>query len=443
MAERTPTRGRAAWIRAVARQMKAWADSVLADEALSGPDATHAPTSSNTVAAPSEAASASTPPGQPQGPAGVPARPPSGHPRGSTAAASQARDVSSPGGGHHDGPPEHWLRDIQARQKGPPEDWLDRVRQGAPGLLERSMREAPVPPGPARGAGVARTAVPPSVRPFPPEARPPGPPEPVATRAAGLPRVSSLEFRDASASTRFSRAPRPEERKAAPLPEPEPRASRIPEDVWGLGPETFAAFRPPALASTPASRANEGGAPPRPSWSASSSGSASNPLAPISRSPWSDLPPFSDSPAELPRLPGRRAIPPRSPAEPEALEPEKALPTSGLPRVRLLFLDGDPVSSQVSREPPRHRVSPTDDGAWDGAQSLMRWRPHEAEAPPARPGFPSLEAAPSAAESTPASSAPGTWPELPPEPREERDDTVVELREWERQRRLEREQRGE
>ncbi|MBZ4419326.1 hypothetical protein [Myxococcus sp. RHSTA-1-4] len=122
--------------------------------------------------------------------------------------------------------------------------------------------------------------------------------------------------------------------------------------------------------------------------------------------------------------------------------PEKPLPTSGLPRMRLLFLDGEPVSTPEPRESHPRAAIPADDGTWAGGQSLMAWAPREVEAP-ARLAFPHWETALHPSESTPVSSVPGTWPELPPAPRAESDEAVVELREWERLRRLDREQRGE
>ncbi len=121
---------------------------------------------------------------------------------------------------------------------------------------------------------------------------------------------------------------------------------------------------------------------------------------------------------------------------------ERTLPSSGLPRFRLLFLDGDPVSAQ---EPRRNRVALTeDDGGWDGAQSPLAWRRTEPEPPlSTRNVFPSLEGEPRCSDGAPAASVASPWPELPPAPTPDSAEAVVELRQWERRRRLDREQRGE
>jgi hypothetical protein len=65
------------------------------------------------------------------------------------------------------------------------------------------------------------------------------------------------------------------------------------------------------------------------------------------------------------------------------------------------------------------------------------WSRGVVAAPP--PTQPELSAAPD----EPAAGPSSPWPELPPVPVPESTETVVELRQWERRRRLDREQRGE
>ncbi|MFP2905218.1 hypothetical protein ACLESD_09210 [Pyxidicoccus sp. 3LFB2] len=166
---------------------------------------------------------------------------------------------------------------------------------------------------------------------------------------------------------------------------------------------------------------------------------AANTRVPEPRSPWSEVPSFADVASTRAPSSALHRGPPQARETSGASVPERTPPTSGLPRFRLLFLDGDPVSAQ---EPRRGRFDlPTDDVAWDGAQSSLAWGRREPELPSAAPNvFPSLVGEPRSTEAAPAS---GPWPELPPAPTPESAEAVVELRQWERRRRLDREQRGD
>lgn len=128
--------------------------------------------------------------------------------------------------------------------------------------------------------------------------------------------------------------------------------------------------------------------------------------------------------------------------ESEARDSHDAPLTSDRSQVKLLFLDGEPVSTPGLRESSGDRVAlAAEDGAWAVDRSLGAFRSREGEALPPSPVFHLLDAFPAA--KAPVSGAAGAWPELPPAPRAESDEAAVELREWERLRRLDREQRGE
>jgi hypothetical protein len=110
--------------------------------------------------------------------------------------------------------------------------------------------------------------------------------------------------------------------------------------------------------------------------------------------------------------------------------------------VKLLFLDGEPIPTPGLRESSRDRVAlAAEDDAWELDRSLGVFRSRDGEALPPSPVFHPLEVFPGA--EAPVSGAAGAWPELPPAPRAESDEAMAELREWERLRRLDREQRGE
>jgi len=108
------------------------------------------------------------------------------------------------------------------------------------------------------------------------------------------------------------------------------------------------------------------------------------------------------------------------------------------------------------RESPRNRVAfSVDDDAWAGAQSHVPWGAREQSALAPVPALVSVallappelegEARTREAEPVSASEPAHPWPELPAAPSEdeERTEVATELRQWERLRRLDREQRGE
>lgn len=452
MADSSLTPWRGAWLRAVARRMKAWAEAVLAEEAASAP-------ASTSVEAPRPEPSGSTPAGS----------------RG--AGSAEAAPVGS--AASLESLEARWLRDLEARRSVPVADWVERVKKGAPHLLEELVREGLGPFSPSRPAtaGVTRGPVPPargapsSTRAGTNEVRPA---PSVGVQAHGQTEGSArpeAAFRVPAFSGLAPRGPPPARASHSPPPGtpcPEQElAGDEPSTSWGLGPGLFAAFRPPtappsrlfgARPHPPPERSaptrHEEGTPARRSaWddlpSSSREGTpgrgASRAAPPSSsegglsarRSPWDDLPSFaSTSSTRAPTL-VPRPMPPLSDAEPPApsrpLASVTVLPTSGLPRARA------PMPGQGAL-PGDSGSIPVDDGHWDGAQSPLPWRPRQVEeASPLQPVFPNLEEAPRSTEA----SEPSPWPELPPAPRAERTDTVVELRQWERLRRLDREQRGE
>ncbi|QSQ23054.1 hypothetical protein JY651_49570 [Pyxidicoccus parkwayensis] len=404
MAELQQTPWRAAWVRAVARKVKAWAESVLAEEAQTA-SATGAPRPESVATK----APVATPPLGPLSP-------------GATLEDLEAR----------------WLRDLEARRRVPMGDWVARSSKGAPRVPEDLAREGLVPPrGPGVAAGMPRRPTPrvPSVTEAPrsvvqylspSEAEPrgaesdlrPEPPFPFDTARAPRPMPSPI-------ASRWSAMP-------APRSEPEPMRS-TPPSSWGLGPENFAAFRVPPT-RTPVSAESRLPLAPVPREVPSA-----EPGAPSRRSPWDDLPPFA-SEARDTRTPTR--VPPLSmplseEAPPAFTEHVKSSPALDLPRVPAPWQQRDegPGPRSEPRELPRSRVSYLpDEGPWDDARAPLTWRPRLVEAPLPTPPD---------AHDEPASSTGSPWPELPPAPVPESTETVVELRQWERRRRLDREQRGE
>jgi hypothetical protein len=408
VAERFLTPWRGAWLRAVARGLKAWAEAVLAEEAASAPAVTP-------VGAPRPESHDSTP--------------------------ADTRGIPSVGA-----PPEsleaRWLRDMEARRRIPLADWVARVSRAAPHLLEELAR--PGPGAARRTPASARTAS----KDFRSMARPaPAVDSPEAgdevSAAAARPEPPSLP----EAVRRRAPAPPPSPASAAATPvttHPEPEAAWSGQATsWGLGPELFAAFQARSAPTPRPVRAepHPPPAPPAPTSHEPHRQEASTSAA--RRSPWDDLPPFASEPsARAPTL-VPRLVPPLSDAEPFASTRRvEDLPTADVPRVRAFPRDGDAVPP---REPPRDRVGfAADDDHWDGAQSPLVWRPRQPEFPPSAPPLLlTLEDEPRLIEGTSGSSTPSPWPELPPAPRAERMEGVVELREWERLRRLDREQRGE
>ncbi|MCY1019930.1 hypothetical protein [Pyxidicoccus sp. MSG2] len=408
MAETSQTPWRPAWVRAVARRMKAWAESVLAEE----PDSSATP---GTAPRPESVAAGS------RGAEGV--APPS-----PTAPEPSFEDLEA-----------RWLRDLEARRSVPLGDWVARVRRGAPRFLEEVQRDGLVP-APPRGArsvtGTTAHGPPPPAWTAPNELPPPPPPSPPDVQAEGgevhARRESPPAIRSSSAS-RPSPPPAVPFWTAAPSPRPEADVARSAPST-PPSPEPRAAFRAPS-------------APERPpvgdeSWPAPAP--RAPPLheagAPVQRSPWDDFPPFA-SEGRTTRTPTRvpSPVPPRAEEEsPSPTERVKVLPRPAPPRAQTPWVEADAGPRFAPREPPRNQVSSREDeGTWDGDRSPHMWRPRLVEAPP--PTQPEFSATPD----EPAAGPANPWPELPPVPVPESTETVVELRQWERRRRLDREQRGE
>jgi hypothetical protein len=113
-------------------------------------------------------------------------------------------------------PPEHWLQLVQSARRGPPADWVERVRQGAPHLLEklevpRASVQTPAPSPGRSPESVRPTREPPRPPPMSPAVEQ-APPAVTRTRAAPVPRV---HFRP-----RASRGPTPAPRERGPVPAP-------------------------------------------------------------------------------------------------------------------------------------------------------------------------------------------------------------------------------
>ncbi len=128
-------------------------------------------------------------------------------------------------------------------------------------------------------------------------------------------------------------------------------------------------------------------------------------------------------------LPPREVPAPRWPAKP---------PTFPNPRVQVLSIEGEPVSI---REPRSHHApaASNEHRKADAGSLLVR----EPVAEPAPVEVPRSHPWPELPPAQVHSSDDLPWPELPPPPTGEPMGVLVELREWERLRRLEREQRGE
>jgi hypothetical protein len=463
----TPPRG--TWLHAVARWMKTWAESVLAEEATRAP-ASSPPAGQDAAWGGGPVPSAKTASG-----ASVSTSTGSRAAGGQAASPTDVRTEATPSGPRAalESLEERWLRDVEARRSLPLSDWQARVKKAAPPVEGRAPprmgRMAPATP--ADAPAPVRTRLPPAplepvgdARPLTRASAPSGLPTQARERAVGTPPLTLQELL-ATQSREFVAgtppltpqdllATQPRERLAGtpPLtlqdllapevrPAPSPVHGRTPytrqeppplrwPDPWERAPEPAPAFR------APPSR-------PGPRRSASSDVSTDT-RAEAPRSPWSDLPPFTDTAAPRPPAPPLRVLPspPRDGSEPSA--PERTQASSSQPRFRLLFLDGDPISAQ---EPRRNRavLSPEEDTAWDAALAPRGLKARELPPAPApRHPFPSLDG-PSRAtgEALPTAAAASPWPELPPAPTPDNLEAVVELRQWERRRRLDREQRGE
>ncbi|MFP2905219.1 hypothetical protein ACLESD_09215 [Pyxidicoccus sp. 3LFB2] len=146
MADSLLTSERGAWVRTVARWMKAWADSVLDAEARPGSTATStvAPRPESRDSTSGSRGAASTP---------VPA-----------VAAAPAPSMAATPEDSLESLEARWLRDIEARRRVPMADWAGRVTNGAthPPRGEGPSREPRVAPPPSRQPVDARGAPPPS-----------------------------------------------------------------------------------------------------------------------------------------------------------------------------------------------------------------------------------------------------------------------------------------
>lgn len=475
MAETPQTPWRAAWVRAVARKVKAWADAVLAEEVgtasvagalrpetVSGgdsgtgaPSAVDAPGGSSGTGAPGlealpgatwgtgaphlESMLEPTPGGEAGtafatgglhpdgGRSGTGARPGVAS-RAEPGAAARVATAAPPGlgpmapGASLEALEARWLRDIEARRSVPINDWVARVNKGAPRLMQELARAGLVPPAPPRDSvatadvshgAPASTAAPGEPRPVVQYLSPPG----ADARGGGT------DVRQEPTSFDATGTPRQPAASALWSTEPEPTRSGPPAS-WGLGPENFAAFRVPPV-RTPV------GTEPRAATIPSvREPPVYEPPSSARRSPWDDLPPFASEERAL-RTPTRVPPPPlpfEDAVSPASAERARVMP-AGAWREEASGLRAE------SREPPRHRLTYLhDEATWDAARAPPPWRPRLVEAP-----LPS----PPEAQDEPTSSTASPWPELPPAPVPESTDAVVELRQWERRRRLDREQRGE
>jgi len=377
--------------------MKSWAEAVLADEEEPGP----AP---SRVEAPE------------------PAPPPlMGAVRAPPAGGAAARGMAA---GGDSGPPAHWLRDIEARGGGPPADWVTRVRQGAPSLLDRRVHEGRVAPD----AG--------QVAPLPAQA-------PVKESRPAPPRAPTASAREAHGP--WGEAPTSRLRTPSPLPGVDAGAAepgRHPSWSAGVDPGAPGTVRPASWSAGLEPPLPPPGTRPRPSRHTVPRGPPGSetralppregpspaPGLPVSfledRSSEDGAPPRTPAPdSRVVYLPPREILAPRRPERP---------PTFPGPRVQVLSIEGEPVGVRE----PRPHASDEDRGA--GArrvrEPVAEAAPVEAPAPHPWPELP-----PAVAPSAEAS----VWPELLPAPAGEPTGALVELREWERLRRLEREQRGE
>ncbi|MFY2562052.1 hypothetical protein ACN469_30945 [Corallococcus terminator] len=428
-----------AWLRAVARKMKAWAESVLSEE------------ESDFAAALAQAH--------------VPSEPAS-HP-GTEGASSPAASVTVTAPPVGLGPPEHWLRDIQGRRAGgPPADWVARVRKVAPHLVEGLPEpKEPLPVSEAHLSFRARMLLAGTTD----------------TSASARPTVSA-PIREASRSAVL---PELSARRAAP------QASLVPgapvsmrRDSSGPGTGREGSVSAPREEPSWASKAKPlSPAPPF----------ASPPVTPVSMSPGRRSGEVPVTPVPSLMLGGQPFSNPvvvaSSPASPVEVcvpllgeeERERSLCASGFPQgisaSQALALQRD-GASVVSAPPKRASPRPTDE-PWmrrrrpvepqeQELEAVRRDASHESTAPfaprtwteaaedswrGARPltreeTSTSRFATPVGEEPRGASedAAPpeqASWPELPSALSPDSPDVTEELRQWARLRRLEREQRGE
>ncbi|NTX56451.1 hypothetical protein [Myxococcus sp. CA039A] len=447
MAEPTRRPVPGAWLRAVARKMKAWAESVLSEE------------ESDFAAALAQARVSLDAPRADASPDGaevarVPAAP---------------ATVTAPAVGL--GAPEHWLRDIQARRTGgPPADWVARVRKVAPHLVEGLPEaEAPLPVSDAHLSFRARMLLSASSSAAPSSASAPSlapPPRRDAARpSAGPERVSHRPAAQAPSEKGPSASARGEGGSETPgrqgpvgVPREAPRhASKVSPLSM---PNPFAAPSPPTPVPMDAGRL----------------------LAEVAITPTPSLmhggPAFANPVmvASTPASPSEVCVPPL-----REEDRERNLCASGYPQgisaSQALGLQGAPVKAappaprratpRFTGEPwgPRRRQAELQEEARPAVQrdvSLERTPPfaprtwteaeedgrrgasarEQEEASTARFATPVREEPPGAPEESATADA-ASWPELPSALAPESPDVAQELRLWTRLRRLEREQRGE
>lgn len=405
--EKGKTRGPGRLTRFVAWRAKRWADSVL-----HGRRASEAEASAPEQASPAEA----TPPSEPV--SSQEAAPP-----------SEAPPPSEPfAEGAPSGPPAHWLRDVGALQRGPPADWVERVRKGAPHLLERMglrYRPGQIPPEVA-AALVAVERPEPEVAPEEPQAgeAPSEAPSPVPEpMEAGARRSEPRPFAplESPGQARRVLAPAPVQQAPAPVQQA-PRVEPGPERPVGAPVSR-------ALAPTP---------------SKPSPGEAGEVPAPARVPPEAPRP---EAPARVPEAP--RVTRPRAPAVARApLPPVERAASVQPPR--------PPVARAPELEPPAPEVTAPTRGAvlapappleaeslaYRAAQASSReptFRPQPAGR--VRTEVLRVDVPVPVLSAREARVAP-VWPELPEAQGAESVDGSAVLREWERMRRLEREQRG-
>lgn len=378
--------------RSVARA-KDWADSVL-----------HGPP------APEEEASASEPVAMPQE-AAPPSEPLPSEEAAPPGEAAPPSALMPPEQAEPSGPPEHWVREVLSRRGGPPADWVERVRKGAPHLLERMglrYRLGQIPPEVAASL-VAVERPEPAPESLEEEAPSEAPTPSVESLEAGAPRAEPRPFMPVE-------PPRPERREVAPVPVPQ--VPRIEPGVERpVGPPVSRSLASPAPKRAPA----EAPAPVRaPREEARAEAPAREVEAPrvsrqrapvVARAP---LPPVERAPAMQPSPPVVRA------PEFEPPAPEVAAPTGGAVLASAPPMEAERLAyrgSQASAREPTFRPSP----AGRSRTEVLR-----VDVP-----VPTL-----------AAREARVWPELPEAQGAESVDGVAVLREWERLRRLDREQRG-
>lgn len=332
-------------MRAVARWVKNWAESVLTEDTLS--------------------------PWERDGVRVVPPPPPSREP-------------------DPNGPPEHWRRLMESKRRGPPADWVERVRRGAPHLLadlepQPAPSVAPMPMVPPAPVATLPTPVPSTVPvPSPTPVLRTGRAPPARLTRHEAPRTAPPPPRVETQATSFEVGPTPLPVPRADVPVPEPKSApprstvtpEVPRSTRGRG---FALRPLPETSTSTVSPGPVSAVEPRPE--------RSTPVPPGERSP----------------MPGDAR-----PAFVRPVPPSPHAPFSGTSDARVPSRAAEPV-------------------------------PREAPVPRA----PSRTGPSSAPEVSAHSAAPHPWPEPPALPSIEPSDPLTVLRDWERLRRLEREQRGE